>query len=441
MKAECSIIRKAVSYIFLVLMAALLTSCVRYVSLPDVKDVPREGKLPIDGTYVNKNNALLHIEGKRIFYDDNVPPPYRNGMVFAKGIKQISSTIYSMEMATHRKDDLSVDFGPAEIEVLSENKIRTRIFPNKKTNLKKTLINELEVSQLDDKSWYLSELKLSKNPSELIANYASTSDIDKDLPKSIMNNENAVAIVIGNRDYIKSKKVDYAVNDAQAIKEYLTNVLGFKEGNIFYISNASKSDFELYFGNEKSYKGKLYNSVKEDISDIFIYYSGHGAPGLKDHKGYFVPVEADPQYLELTGYSADIFYQNLSKIPARSLTVILDACFSGATVYEKISPIILEINNPVVNLNNGVVLSSSTGSQISSWYDEKNHGMFTYFFLKAIHNKNADYDKNGNITFDEIYKYISDNSEGVPYYARRINGVEQTPTIEGNYRGKVLVRY
>ena len=29
-----------------------------------------------------------------------------------------------------------------------------------------------------------------------------------------------------------------------------------------------------------------------------FYYAGHGAPGLKDNKGYFVPVDCDPQYIE-----------------------------------------------------------------------------------------------------------------------------------------------
>ena len=101
-----------------------------------------------------------------------------------------------------------------------------------------------------------------------------------------------------------------ATNDVQEIKGILNGTtnfiitkmekegLGYKEGNIFFVNNASKSDFELYFGNDKSYRGKLYNAVKEGRSDVFVYYSGHGAPGLKDKKGYFVPVEADPQRSE-----------------------------------------------------------------------------------------------------------------------------------------------
>jgi len=266
-------------------------------------------------------------------------------------------------------------------------------------------------------------------------------DVDKNLPRSRMRKNDAVAVVIGNRDYNRVGDVDFAINDARAIKMYLVDVLGYREGNVIFLTDATKGDFESLFGNKDNFKGRLYNMVKAGKSEIFVYYSGHGAPGLKDKKGYFVPVEADPQYIELSGYPLDVFYKNISKVPARSVTVVLDACFSGANIYKNISPIVLKVKNPVISTKNGVVLSSSRGSQVSGWYNEKKHGIFTYFFLKAIHNKNADFNKDNKLTLDEIYRFISDKTEGVPYYARRLHGVDQTPTIEGKYKGKVLVRY
>lgn len=266
-------------------------------------------------------------------------------------------------------------------------------------------------------------------------------NIETNIPRTSRVNSSAVAVVIGNRRYKNAKDVNFAVNDARTVRKYLVDALGFKPGNIFYVENASKGDFEIYFGIKGNHEGKLFNAVKAGKSEVFVFYSGHGAPGLKDKKGYFVPIEADPQYIELGGYSLDVFYENISKIPAKSMTVVLDACFSGANIFENISPMVVEIDNPVINMRNGVVLSSSSGSQVSSWHNDEEHGMFTYFFLKAIHNKNADYNKDDKLTYSEIYKYIADNDEGVPYYARRIHGVEQTPTIEGQFREKVLVKY
>ena len=87
------------------------------------------------------------------------------------------------------------------------------------------------------------------------------------------------------------------------------------------------------------------------------------------------------------------------------------------------------------------VLTSSRIDETSCWYNEKKNGMFTYFFLEAIHGKNADFNNDNKISLNEIYQYVSDNSSGVPYYARRIHGNEQNPIIYGQNKDRVLIRY
>ena len=265
-------------------------------------------------------------------------------------------------------------------------------------------------------------------------------DIDTQLPKTNMDNPDAIAVIIGNSDYQKTKAVDFAINDAQSMRNYLVQVMGFKPGNIIYLENALYTDFKLVFGSKENHEGKLYNMIKPDLSDVFIFYSGHGAPGLKDHKAYFVPVESDPQYVELTGFPADVFYNNLAKLPARSVVVALDACFSGENIYENISPIIIK-SKGALGLKDGALIASSQADQVSSWYNEKGHGMFTYFFLKAIHDKNADQNNDRQLTLKEIYQYIADQTEGVPYYARRLHGIEQVPVLKGQNPNRVLVEY
>ncbi|MEO1655161.1 MAG: caspase family protein, partial [Bacteroidota bacterium] len=194
------------------------------------------------------------------------------------------------------------------------------------------------------------------------------------------------------------------------------------------------------FGSKENPKGKLFNLVKPNLSDVFVFYSGHGAPGLQDRKAYFVPVESDPQYIELTGYPSDVFYNNLAKLPAKSVVVALDACFSGENIYENISPIVIK-SKGALGLKDGALLASSQADQVSSWHNEKQHGLFTYFFLKAIHEKNADANQDNQLTLEEIHQYITDQTEGVPYYARRLHGIEQVPVLKGQNPKRVLVQY
>ena len=54
---------------------------------------------------------------------------------------------------------------------------------------------------------------------------------------------------------------------------------GIKEGNIIYLKDATGSQLASVFGNDKSFKGKLFNYIKPKKSNVYIYYAGHGAPG------------------------------------------------------------------------------------------------------------------------------------------------------------------
>jgi len=273
-------------------------------------------------------------------------------------------------------------------------------------------------------------------------------DVDVNIPQTAMRNPDAVAVIIGNRNYQNKDipAVKYARHDAEVMKQYVIQTLGYKEGNVIFETDASKARFEALFGIKGNPNGILYDYVKPGKSDVLIYYSGHGAPDLKNMKGYFVPVDCDPAKVSLNGYALDLFYENISKIEARRVTVVMDACFSGSTntgtpLVQSASPALIRIDNTAVLRQNMLVLASSQGDQVSSWYDEKHHGLYTYFFLKAMGGA-ADTNKDGRLTFQELQDFVADRSEGVPYWAKRLHGGRtQTPTLMGQRSPDVFVNY
>ena len=266
-------------------------------------------------------------------------------------------------------------------------------------------------------------------------------NIARNIPSAITDHPNSVAVIIGNKDYDHVPDVDYAINDAKLVKKYMIKSFGLRKGNIIYRENISKTDFEEIFGTKDIYKGRLYNMIKPGVTDVIIYYSGHGAPGIRNEKAYLVPVECDPNYLEFRGYGLETLYYTLTKLPARSITVIMDACFTGEDFYQSISPVVLKVNNPLFSISNGVLLSSSQSNETSSWYDEEKHGLFTYFFLREICDyKNTDTNKDGQITYGELFNKISSQTVGIPYYSRRLHGREQNPTINGELE-RILFKY
>jgi hypothetical protein len=197
--------------------------------------------------------------------------------------------------------------------------------------------------------------------------------VDVAIPKATRLNEKAVAVVIGNRDYRKRDipGVDYAINDARTMKKYLVEALGFREENVIFEENASFADLQTIFGREGNAQGKLFNYLAADsTSDVFVFYSGHGAPDPSTSKAYLVPVDADPQLIQLTGYPMSTLYENLAKLPARSLTVMLDACFSGSSdkgmLLKGVSPALLRVETPILSAPNAVLLSASAANQVSA---------------------------------------------------------------------------
>ena len=72
-------------------------------------------------------------------------------------------------------------------------------------------------------------------------------------------------------------------------------------------------------------------------------------------------------------------------------------------------------------------MTASSGDQISSAYEEKGHGLFTYFLLKGI--KDEDVVKpDGSIKIDELFGYIKPRVESV---ARKQYNNEQSPQLMG----------
>src|SRR3990172_6657876 len=237
-----------------------------------------------------------------------------------------------------------------------------------------------------------------------------------------------LAVVIGIENYRGLPKSDFSKSDAGLMKDYL-KAMGFPERNIAFLTDekASLSDIK------KTMELWLPNKVKKE-SMVLIYYSGHGAPEPASGDAYIVPYDGDPNYLSVTGYPIKIMYERLGKLPAAEVVVLLDSCFSGSggrSLLAKGARPLVMVAEPSALATNIAVLSATQGSQISTSSPEKGHGVFTYYFLKAV--------RDGRKTIGDIYEYIKPLIEDE---AKAMN-VQQSPSLSPEpekLKGKFNVR-
>jgi hypothetical protein len=233
----------------------------------------------------------------------------------------------------------------------------------------------------------------------------------------------AIAVVIANSRYRNGiPAVDYARNDGQAAQAMMRDIFGLRPGNIIVLEDAGQADLFSIFGNTSSHEGKLWSWVRPGRSKIYVYYSGHGVPGTRDGRAYLLPVDADPGTAEINGYPLELLYRNLAKLGVRSVTVILESCFSGLTergpLIRSASPVFLKATQPTVG-SGLTILSAAQSDQIASWDHAAGLGMFTHYLMRALYGE-ADGGRwgngDGNVTLGEIETYLDDE---MSYAARR----------------------
>lgn len=267
---------------------------------------------------------------------------------------------------------------------------------------------------------------------------AFVSDVDSNVPEARAPRPDDIAVIVGNRNYRRAPEVTYALNDARSMRVYVERALGFRPGNIIYLEDATLSDMKVLFGDVGDPNGRVADLVKPGRSEVWVFYSGHGAPDPSARKAFLMPVDADANRLGLTGLSVDMLYENLSKIGARHVTVVIDACFSGASgggqmLITAASPIGIQVNDPsalFARSGSATIIAAAEGQQLANWHLSQEHGLLTYFLLKGLQGS-ADSNRDGAITVSEMKAWLTDRADGVPYQARRLHGRDQTPMIWG----------
>lgn len=292
------------------------------------------------------------------------------------------------------------------------------------------ILPEKRMAQLLERCLHNGVVKIFEAMSEQLKDYRPGAAMEKIARAGSSSSQlstqqgNRYAVVIGIENYREQlPKADFAASDAREMAKFLVKHAGYKEENVVLRINeqATRSDMEKYF------EGWLKNNLDAN-SSLLVYFSGHGAPQPTTGDAYLVPYDGDPVYIEQTGYPLKRLYETLDQLPAKDVVVMLDSCFSGAggrSVIAKGAKPLVTVQNTSLNSGKVVALTATAGNHISMAYQEKAHGLFTYYALQGLAG-DADSNGDGSIDVRELFYYLKPQVQRV---ARTVYNTEQTPQL------------
>ena len=253
------------------------------------------------------------------------------------------------------------------------------------------------------------------------------------IAKPAKRNNNALALIIGVSDYENTPaKAIFADSDAMVFRDYASEKLGIPDNRIKTLVNDGADIREFLL----STQNWLSRSVKQDQTDVYVFFAGHGLASDDGQNMYLLPYDGSPELLDRTAILRDELFSDIASANPRSVTVFLDTCYSGSNrgsemLIADARPILLKAKDTSVP-EGFTVFTAAAGDETAKSLQEAKHGLFSYFLMKGME---GDADTNGDkqITAGELHAYVKSN------VIQQSSGT-QTPELQGD-TDRVLVQF
>ena len=213
--------------------------------------------------------------------------------------------------------------------------------------------------------------------------------------------QNRWAILIGINDYHESLgTLKYSVNDCRRLAEVLTTGDdAFPTDQVLVLADDEVDDRKPSYANIHSWLASWLAQADDDDT-VLVFFAGHGRE--IGGKCYLVPGDATLQTIHVTGIPVSYVQDLLNRCKARQKLLILDACHSGAgrDVSTMAAPMM-----ETLSAGKGIyTLTSCDLDEVSHDWDEKQQGVFSYYFAEAL-SGSCPSDDRGRITLEAIYEW------------------------------------
>lgn len=186
------------------------------------------------------------------------------------------------------------------------------------------------------------------------------------------------ALIIGINKYDNLPNLEYAVNDAIAIKNVLIRNFKYKEENIRTLIDEQATHDKIM--------DEYYNLINDTaINDsVIVFFAGHGStyPSIDKDKGFLVPCDGTETKMN-TLISWDGLISASELIKAKHIFFIMDACYSGLALLRGTSSKRF-LKDMVKRPSRQVLTAGKADQRVKDSGAQTNNSIFTGYLLKAL---------------------------------------------------------
>ncbi|NER25867.1 MAG: hypothetical protein F6J96_35275 [Symploca sp. SIO1C2] len=226
------------------------------------------------------------------------------------------------------------------------------------------------------------------------------------------------ALVIGINEYQRLRSLNYAVQDAEAVRDFLREEAGFE--HVFYFSDNSPDEIapdgspqstRPTYANLWSFLLDFFEEPYLKAGDNFwFFFSGHGVRYRE--RDFLMPCDTNSRAIENTAISINYVTERLRRCGADNIVLFLDACRNQRD--RAGVGIGLEKHQGVITI------SSCSPKEVAYEIEEIGQGSFTYALLESLRIKGE-----GNCaTVERLYQRLRHR---VPAINNYYNKPQQIP--------------
>ena len=269
---------------------------------------------------------------------------------------------------------------------------------------------------------------------EFISFLSEANDTTRNLSlPALEHQDNRFAIVIGVENYVQMENLDGAIADAREFTDFLINHMGYRPGNVLLFTDILGNNLRNL--DQNPVMSNMQRNWRRRIPDkeFTFYFIGYGAADNYNGDIYLLPRDYSKIFFSSRVNITEIYevlnnWKNrydFRKVTAYFNIFYQEKSITGNKKDNQFSHIVMQRKLQGIS-----TIMASSHHQSAFMDQENNISIFTKMLMNGLKGA-ADLDGNGRVSAFEIYRFLTDEIEGIPAKTNKLFDTFSVPVLFG----------